>query len=150
MADQVQQNYANHRRVVPLWHIVTAGILVLNLVYAIMHFVRHGGDPGRPFGAIIGLLVAIALVLIWGFARVFAVTVQDRVIRLEESFRYEKVLPADLKGRASQLTMRQIIGLRFASDAELPGLVRRALDEKLSEKQIKKEVKNWKADNLRA
>jgi hypothetical protein len=150
MADQVAQNYANHRRFVPLWHVVTAGILLLNLVYAIMHLVRHVGDPGRPYGAVVGLLVAIALVLMWGFARAFATKVQDRVIRLEESFRYEKVLPADLKSRASQLTMRQIIGLRFASDAELPALVRRALDEKLSENQIKKEVKNWKSDTLRA
>ncbi len=97
-----------------------------------------------------GLLLALVLIFIWGFARVFSVTVQDRVIRLEESLRYEKVLPADLKGRAAQLTLRQIIGLRFASDAELPGLVRRALDEKLSENQIKKEVKNWRSDMLRA
>jgi hypothetical protein len=72
------------------------------------------------------------------------------VIRLEESMRYDKVLPGDLKGRAAQLTIRQIIGLRFASDGELPALVRRALDEKLTENQIKKEVKNWKADMLRA
>jgi hypothetical protein len=150
MADQVAQNYANHRRFVPLWHVVTAGILLLNLVYAIMHLVRHGGDAGRPYGAVIQLLLALALVLMWGFARVFATTVQDRVIRLEESFRYEKVLPGDVKGRTAQLTMRQIIGLRFASDAELPGLVRRALDEKLSENQIKKEVKNWRSDSLRA
>jgi hypothetical protein len=146
MADQ---NYGNHRRFVPLWHAVTAGVLLLNLVYAIMHLVRHGGEPGRPYGQVLGLLLAIALILIWGFARVFATTVQDRVIRLEESLRYEKVLPADLKGRAAQLTLRQTIGLRFASDAELPGLVRRALDEKLSENQIKKEVKNWRADDLR-
>ena len=150
MADQAAQNYGNHRRVVPLWHIVTAGILVLNLVYAIMHLVRHGGDVGRPYGAVIGLLMALAFILIWGFARTFANTVQDRVIRLEESFRYEKVLPADLKGRTSQLTLRQIIGLRFASDAELPALMRRALDEKLSENQIKKEVKSWRSDTLRA
>lgn len=150
MADQVQQHYGNHRRFVPLWHAVTAGILLLNLGYAIMHLVRHGGDVGRPYGAVVALLVAIALVLMWGFARGFATKVQDRVIRLEESIRYERVLPGDLKGRAGQLTIRQIIGLRFASDAELPALMRRALEEKLGENQIKKEVKNWKADMLRA
>jgi predicted Co/Zn/Cd cation transporter (cation efflux family) len=149
MADQVQ-HYGNHRRFVPLWHAVTAGILLLNVAYSIMHLVRHGGDVGRPYGAIVGLLVAIALVLMWGFARGFATKVQDRVIRLEESMRYDKVLPGDLKGRAAQLTIRQIIGLRFASDGELPALVRRALDERLTENQIKKEVKNWKADMLRA
>ena len=150
MADQVAQNYANHRRFVPLWHGVAAGILLLNLAYAIMHLVRHGGDAGRPYGAVVSLLLAVTFVLMWGFARAFATKVQDRVIRLEESFRYERVLPADLKGRAGQLTIRQIIGLRFASDAELVGLVRRALEEKLTENQIKKEVKNWKADFLRA
>jgi hypothetical protein len=150
MADQAPQNYANHRRFVPLWHGVTAGVLLLNLAYAIMHLVRHGGDAGRPYGAVMGVLVAVALVLMWGFARGFATKVQDRVIRLEESMRYEKVLPADLKGRTAQLTMRQVIGLRFASDAELAALVRRALDEKLGENQIKKEVKNWRADMVRA
>jgi hypothetical protein len=147
MADQ---NYGNHRRFVPLWHVVTAGILLLNLVYAIMHLVRHGNEAGTPYGQIMGLLLALALILIWGFARFFVSKVQDRIIRLEESLRYDKVLPADLKGRAAQLTLRQIIGLRFASDAELAGLVRRALDEKLSENQIKKEVKNWRADYVRA
>jgi Family of unknown function (DUF6526) len=150
MSDQAPQNYANHRRFVPLWHILTAGALLVNVAFAVVHLWRHRDDPGFPYGNMVGLLVAVALVLMWGFARGFATKVQDRVIRLEESLRYERVLPADLKGRTAQLTLRQIIGLRFASDAELPALVRRSLDEKLSENQIKKEVKDWRADMVRA
>ncbi|MFI5214071.1 MAG: DUF6526 family protein [Gemmatimonadales bacterium] len=144
MADQVSQNYANHRRYVPLYHFVLALLVLANLAFACVHLYLH-----HTWGALVGLLVALALLTFFWYARSFPEVIQDRVIRLEESLRYQKVLPADLQSRTGQLTLRQIIGLRFASDAELPALVRRALDEKLSENQIKKEVKSWRADMLR-
>lgn len=144
MADQVPQNYANHRRYVPLYHFVTALLVLVNLAFAVVHLYLH-----HTYGALVGLLVALVLLSMFWYARSFPEVIQDRVIRLEETLRYQKVLPADLQSRAGQLTLRQVIGLRFASDAELPALVRRALDEKLSENQIKKEVKSWRADTLR-
>lgn len=142
MADQ---SYANHRRFIPGFHLVTALLLLANLAFAVVHLWLH-----HTYGAVVGLLVAIALILLFLFGRRFPIVVQDRVIRLEESLRYQKVLPADLQARAAQLSLRQIIGLRFAGDGELAGLVRRALDEHLTEKQIKQAVTQWRADLLRA
>ena len=78
-------------------------------------------------------------------------SVQDRLIRLEEQLRYERVLPEELRWRADELTVSQFVSLRFASDDELPLLVQKVLDEKLTErKAIKQLIKNWKPDNLRA
>ena len=144
MADQGPQTYATHRRYVPLFHFALALLVLVNLVFACVHLYLH-----HTYGAGVGLLVALVLLGLYWYVRSFPEVVQDRVIRLEETLRYQKVLPADVQSRVGQLTLRQIIGLRFASDAELPALVRRALDEKLSEDQIKKEVKSWRADNAR-
>jgi hypothetical protein len=77
--------------------------------------------------------------------------VQDRLIRLEERLRYERTLPADMKPRIGEFTVEQLVSLRFASDAELPALARKVLDEKMTErKAIKQMVKSWKPDFLRA
>ena len=92
--------------------------------------------------AIVGLFAV-------GKARAHSLTAQDRIIRLEEKLRYAALLPPDLLARSQALTVRQIIGLRFASDEELPGLVKRALDENLSEKDIKKSINKWRPDYLR-
>jgi hypothetical protein len=145
MADQTPQSYTNHARYVPAFHFVLAAMLVINLVYTVVHLWRM-----RTIGAAVGLMMAFAWILLYLYARAFPVTVQDRVIRLEETLRYQRLLPADLQARIGELSRRQIIGLRFASDGELPGLVRKALDEKLSEKAIKQSVQNWRADHLRA
>jgi hypothetical protein len=84
-------------------------------------------------------------------ARLFALAVQDRVIRLEERVRYERVLPEELRWRADELTVNQFVALRFASDDELPQLMRKVLDEKLTErKAIKQLIKTWRPDYLRA
>ena len=84
-------------------------------------------------------------------ARVMALKVQDRVIRLEERLRYERLLPADLKPRIGEFAVEQVVSLRFASDAELPALARKVLDEKMMErKAIKQLVKAWRPDYLRA
>jgi len=94
--------------------------------------------------------VALALLALLWPLRNAALTVQNRVIRLEERLRLATLLPADLKPRIAELTVGQLVALRFASDEELPGLVRQVLDENLTDKkEIKKRVKNWRADHLR-
>jgi len=99
----------------------------------------------------VAAVTALALILGFLYARMFALRVQDRVIRLEERLRYERVLPADLLARAGELSVRQIIALRFASDAELPGLARKVLDQKVADgKAIKMLITDWRADHLRA
>jgi hypothetical protein len=96
-------------------------------------------------------LVAAALFFGALFGRLYDLAVQDRVIRLEERLRYAQVLPADLQATAGELTIGQIVSLRFASDAELPALMRKVLDEKLMErKAIKQLIKNWRPDYQRA
>jgi hypothetical protein len=84
-------------------------------------------------------------------SRVMAMKVQDRVIRIEERLRLERVLPSDLQPRINEFTIEQLVGLRFASNAELPELARRVLDEKLNDrKAIKELIKTWQPDFARA
>jgi hypothetical protein len=141
------QSYANHARYVPGYHFILAFILLVNLGYAVMHAWRFSGT----YQAWVYLLLAIGLVMLYAYARTFATTVQDRVIRLEETLRMERLLPDDLKPRIGELTRQQFVALRFASDAELPALVRKVLDERITDqKGIKSLVKDWRADHLRA
>lgn len=142
-----QQDFSNHTRVVPAFHMFALPVLGLNLVDQIYRIVRLGFS----FDTVVAVLLAIALIIVALYARLFALTVQDRVIRLEMRLRLEQVLPADLKSRIPQFTINQLVSLRFASDAELPDLVRRVLDEKMdNRKSIKQLIKTWKADYLRA
>jgi len=144
MSDQ-PQSYPSHRRYVPGYHFLLAGLLALNLVWAIRHVIQ---TPTPQHW--VDLMLAVAFLLIFWYLRDFAKVVQDRVIRLEETLRMERLLPADLKARIGELGVKQLVGLRFASDAELPALVRRTLDEKLGETAIKQAVKDWRPDHLRA
>ena len=140
------QSFDNHARLVPTYNVVAFSILALNLFWTIYRAV-----VAFSMGAAVSLLVAIALLILIWFARVFALTVQDRVIRLEMKLRLQEVLPADLRGRAAELTVKQLVALRFASDAELPDLCRKVLDGNLADqKAIKKEIRNWQGDFLRA
>ncbi|HKW87530.1 MAG TPA: DUF6526 family protein [Candidatus Acidoferrales bacterium] len=142
-----EQNFENHVRVVPPFHMFVLPALALNFVYSIYKLVH----TWFTFDALVGMIVALALVLLALFARRFALTVQDRVIRLEMRLRMEKLLPADLKARIEEFSVGQLVALRFASDAELPELARRVLGEKLeNRKAIKRMVKTWKPDYLRA
>jgi hypothetical protein len=96
-------------------------------------------------------LLALGLTVGFLIARIMVLRIQDRVIRLEERLRFERVLPADLKPRIGEFTVDQLVALRFASDAELPALARRVVDEKMAKrKAIKQMVKTWKPDYLRA
>ncbi|MEK7668151.1 MAG: DUF6526 family protein [Gemmatimonadota bacterium] len=142
----VPQTYANHRRVVVGYHIVTFFILFINLIWSVVQAFRH-----VSVGAVVTVLLAVALFLLFFYARVFALAVQDRVIRLEMRLRLQQVLPADLQGRIGEITRGQFVALRFASDAELPALVRKVLDAHITDKkQIKLMIKEWVPDYLRA
>ena len=101
--------------------------------------------------AVVAFLLAIGLVILFFCARIFALRVQDRVIRLEMRLRMEKILPAELRARIPEFTPVQLIALRFASDEELPELARKVLTEKIEDrKTIKKMIRHWNADYLRA
>ncbi|HYG63840.1 MAG TPA: DUF6526 family protein [Thermoanaerobaculia bacterium] len=145
----MEQSYRNHRQFVPLYHFVTGSILLLNLIWALYRLVR--GLPDVPlFDRVLGVLVALALFSIYFYARIFALRVQDRVIRLEMRLRLARLLPPDLQPRIGELSTGQLIGLRFASDEELPELTRKVLDERITKREaIKKMVRRWEADHLR-
>lgn len=140
------QNLANHARYVPLYHLVLTLLLLVNLAFWVR--VSLLAFTGQRLA---GLCVAVALFILFFYARQFALTVQDRVIRLEMRLRMERLLPADLMGRFSELEPQQLVALRFAGDGELPELTRRVLAGELrSNSQIKKQIKDWQADWLRA
>jgi len=146
MAEARTQNYDNHVRMVPGYHYVAFGILGINLIWSLYRLVRAFSAD-----ATLNLLVAVALLLLFFYTRVFALAVQDRVIRLEMRLRMEKLLPAGLQPRIPDFTLGQLIALRFASDEELPALAEKVLAENISDrKTIKKMVKVWNPDNLRA
>lgn len=140
-----EQNYSNHVRFFPLFHFVVAPLLLLNFI---SHLVRMFMAPSWAMG--FWTLLAFTLILLALAARLMAMKVQDRVIRLEERLRYREVLSSDLVKRAEGLSLSQIIALRFASDEELPGMVERTLNREFAKsKDIKMAVKNWRADHLR-
>ena len=142
-----EQNLKNHVKVVPGFVFFVLPVLILNLGWAVSKLIR----ASFSFDGLVAVLTAVALILGFFYARTFALRVQDRVIRLEERLRYERMLPADLLARAGELTLAQTIALRFASDKELPGLMHKVLDEKLADgKAIKGMVADWRADHLRA
>jgi uncharacterized membrane protein YciS (DUF1049 family) len=122
-------------------------VLTINLVYALYAW----GKSGFSLTGFLQVLVALALPLGFLSARMMALKVQDRVIRLEEQLRYDRLLPTDLRTRIGEFSVDQCIALRFASDSELPLLARKVLDDKVTErKAIKQMVRNWKPDYLRA
>jgi hypothetical protein len=142
-----EQNFGNHTRWVAAYHGFVFPVLGLNFVWSIFRW----GKLGFMADGFVQILTAAALFLLAAYARIFALTVQNRVIRSEERLRYERILPEDLKARCGEFSTGQMIALRFASDAELPGLARKVLDEKLKTgKQIKQLIQNWRPDYLRA
>jgi len=146
MAKAKMQNFENHARVVPGFHGFVFPVFVVNLLWSLVQL-RHG----IAFGSLINVLLAAALVVLFFYARIFALTVQDRVIRLEMQLRLARLLPADLQPRIGEFTVGQLVSLRFAGDDELPALARQVLEEKLSDrKTIKRRIKNWQGDFLRA
>ena len=140
------QTYKNHTRFFPPFHFIAAPILLLNLINALRH-VYLNPNRSTAFAA----LVAFGLVAGIAGSRVMALRVQDRVIRLELQLRMRGLLPSDLAARINELTPEQMVALRFASDRELPDLVRDVLAGKLtSQKAIKLAIRDWQGDYLRA
>src|SRR6266702_1106396 len=136
MANQKLQNFQNHTRVVPPYHMFVFGVFLINLGYATYHIVRN------PFtwGSLINLLMGAALIVMFFYVRIFVLTVQDRIIRLEMRLRLAELLPSELRPRIPEFTVGQLIALRFACDAELPGLARKVLDEKLNDRKAIKQL----------
>jgi hypothetical protein len=147
MAAPAPQDFKNHRRFDPLWHYVGAIIVTAGFIGAVVRAVRHPDGYWNWFFAAytFGILLCVAR------ARTQTLTVQNRVIRLEMRLKLAALLPAATASRINELTVSQLVGLRFASDAELPGLVDRCLSGQLANGEaVKKEIKNWQADWLRA
>ena len=146
MAQEKAQSFENHNRVVPAYHMYVFGVFLVNFVWRLVQL-----KDGITFASIMNILMGFAFLLVFFYARTFALTVQDRVIRLEMRMRLERLLPPDLRSRIPEFTLAQLISLRFACDEELPALARQVLDEKLIDrKAIKRRIKNWQADFLRA
>src|SRR5215204_1812000 len=139
------QNFKNHVRWFPLVHFVLTPILLFNLIWqSIRLFQEPSWDKAE------NVLIAIAFILLSLAARIQALQVQNRVIRLEESLRYQKLLSPELIQESSKLKLSQIFALRFASDEELPKLIERILKGEFKDnKEIKLAVKNWRGDYLR-
>jgi hypothetical protein len=144
MADSVQQNYANHVRWDPLFHFFALPVVLLTVIVTIVHLVHR---PNWFSGWLVIFLVAIVILTVK--ARFYALRVQDRLIRLEERERLASLLAEPLRSRVDELSEGQLVGLRFACDAEIPGLVQDALAKKLSQSDIKKSIKVWRPDYFR-
>lgn len=144
MPDETQ-TFATHRRWIPAYHFFALPVLLINVFVVAARLARN---PSLINGW--AVLVSIALVTGIFVLRGMPLRAQDRIIRLEERIRLERLLPADLRGRMDQLTAAQLIGLRFAPDDEVAELTRRSLDGELrSRDDIKRAIKSWRPDTLR-
>lgn len=144
MAERAQ-SFENHKRWLPLWHFFVTPVLLINVLIQAWRAVKA---PDAVTGW--NLLVALALFFGVFLSRLMPLIGQDRLIRLEERTRMARVLPADLRGRENDLTRQQYVALRFAPDDELPELVRRTVSGELkTAADIKRAIKNWRADHLR-
>lgn len=149
MASTEPQSYANHRRLDPPYHMVLATILVVNLVHALVVLVRALMPHSLGFEPVWQVVMAFAFCLMALKLRGYPLRAQDRLIRLEERLRMEKLLPDDLKARLPELRPNQFVALRFASDEELADRVRETLDGSLPSEEIKKRIQAWRADVFR-
>jgi hypothetical protein len=139
-----EQNLKNHTRYIPLWHIICSFLLLVGLGGSIVNLVH--ADAATHYSAALLVLIFIILLIIFWYARWFAIRAQDRAIRAEESLRHFILTGKPID---KQLRLGQIIALRFASDEELPALAKKAVAENLSSKAIKESISNWRADNHR-
>lgn len=143
---QTKQSFEKHAQWTPIYHFVASPLVAFYAVYKITQAFK-APSPDTAWEAVFAIGV---MATVWS-ARIMALTVQNRVIRLEMRLRLRELLSADLAKRIPELTTRQLIALRFASDPELPSLVERTLKgEFASGKAIKAAVKDWQSDYLRA
>ena len=139
-----EQDFKNHTRWDPPFHFFLTFVILGTFLFS----VKHAWD--FPNGMTLWLVLLSVALIVWLFkTRLYALGVQDRLIRLEERLRMEKLQPPELMARTGDLTVPQFVGLRFASDGELADLTRRALDERLDQKQIKAAITKWRPDHTR-
>ena len=141
------QNYANHRQSVFLYHRVLLPVVALTFIGSIVNLIQSWGNHERIYSASLIVVLTLCMAVATLFARIFPLKAQDRAIRAEENLRYF-VLTGKLPD--PRLTVRQIVALRFAPDTELVALANRAADESLAPDDIKRAIKNWRADTYRA
>ena len=147
MSKSFQQNFKNHGRIDPQFHFFTLFILVANLIFSIVHLVRHWVDT--PVTSAWFVVLSVAVFVPFFKLRTYPLKVQDRVIRLEERLRLQALAPAAWHAQIYRLTEDQLIALRFAADDEVVELAKQALEGNLSRKEIKERIKNWRADDWR-
>jgi hypothetical protein len=141
-----EQSYSKHVKFVPMFHGVLFGILVLTFLGSLFNLYQSIGDHSRLYNASLITVISFAMFLLFFHCRIFPLKAQDRAIRAEENLRHFVLTGKRLDSR---LTIKQIVGLRFASDAEFAALAQKAADEGLSQDAIKRAVKNWRADHDR-
>jgi len=151
VSQKTPQTYANHTRLDPPFHFFLLPVFALGLILSLIHFFYHlrESDMRDNIHSFLLIVLAVALITLVLKVRLYSLKVQDRIIRLEERLRLTQLLSEPLRARIRELTEGQLVGLRFASDAEVRKLVERALNEKLERKDIKKAVQNWRPDYWR-
>lgn len=150
MLAQPPQSLQSHTRFDPLFHFVIIPVLLINVImriYDMARFLIGGGSFDLRFTW--AFVVSAVLLLLAFKTRLYALKVQDRLIRLEERWRMMSILPEPLRARIGELTEPQFIALRFASDEELTEAVRAALDKQLPPKEIKQSIRLWRPDYFR-
>jgi Na+-transporting methylmalonyl-CoA/oxaloacetate decarboxylase gamma subunit len=141
------QNYANHRKLVPLFHFGVGITFTAYFIWTAIRLLRDGITTATVMPFVLGL----GLVFLFISIRSMVMRVQDRLIRLEMQLRLQQVLPADLRARLHELSVDHLVALRFAGDDEVVDLIRDILEGKLeSRNAIKKKIRNWQGDYLRA
>jgi len=142
LSEKRPQTLANHSKMVPGYHFLTFGLIVIALIRVVWNLIRHPG-----LNSLVAVLFVFGVVGIFFYARMFALKVQDRLIRLEERQRMATLFPEDLRGRIDELSINQVVALRFASDGELADLAREVLDQEIRQrKEIKKKIREWRPD----
>jgi hypothetical protein len=144
MAEKIPQTRKNHARIDPAFHFFLGPPLFAMFIWTGIGLVRH---PSQ-LAAILFILVILMINMAFR-TRIYSLKVQDRLIRLEERLRLAALLPPNRQLQSDQLTEKQLVALRFASDAELPALAERAISEKLTGKQIKDAIQTWRPDYFR-
>jgi hypothetical protein len=144
MANATTQSFANHTRLDPTFHFFLLPLGLVAIILSVIHIIHY-----PSIASTLLVILSIGFVMIAAKARGYSLKVQDRVIRLEERLRLAMLMPEAGRARIGELTESQLIALRFASDAELPGLAMRALNEGLSGKQIKSSIVSWRGDYFR-
>lgn len=142
-----EQNFKNHTRYVPMFHFAASVLILVPFVFSIVHFFQTLSAGSGRLNAFLIIAFITGVILVYWYARAFALKAQDRAIRAEENFRH---FMATGKPLDSRLRMAQIISLRFAGDDEFVTLAKKAVDENLKSKEIKMAIRNWKPDHNRA